>query len=71
MAAKDWKAVMESAHLIKGSALNLSAESFRLATQTLERVAKAGETVLISLWFEQVIYEYTRLENHLKGLVGA
>ena len=70
MEAKNWKAVMESAHLMKGSALNLSAESFRLATQTLERVADAGNTVLIPLWCGQVIYEYGRLENHLKGLVG-
>ena len=71
MEAKNWKTVMESAHLMKGSALNLSAESFRLATQTLERVADAGSTVLIPLWYEQVVYEYGRLENHLKGLVGS
>lgn len=70
MEAKDWKTVMESAHLMKGSALNLSAESFRLATQTLERVANSGDTTLIPLWFEQVVYEYGRLESHLKGLVG-
>ena len=70
MEAKNWKAVMESAHLMKGSALNLSADSFRLATQTLERVAKSEDTTLIPLWFEQVIYEYGRLESHLKGLVG-
>lgn len=67
---KNWKAVMESAHLMKGSALNLSAGSFRLATLNLEKVAEAGNTVLIPLWFEQVVYEYGRLEQHMKDLVG-
>jgi HPt (histidine-containing phosphotransfer) domain-containing protein len=70
MEAKDWKAVMESAHLMKGSALNLAAGSFRFANQNLERTADAGNASLIPLWFEQVVYEYRRLENHLKGVVG-
>jgi len=70
MEAKNWKAVMESAHLMKGSALNLSADSFRVATQTLEQVARAENTTLIPLWYDQVVYEYGRLESHLKGLVG-
>ena len=70
MEAKDWKAVMESAHLMKGSALNLAAGSFRFANQNLERTADAGNAPLIPLWFEQVVYEYGRLENHLKGLAG-
>lgn len=69
METKDWKAVMESAHLMKGSALNLAAGSFRVASQNLERVADAGNIPLILFWFDQVIYEYGRLENHLKGLV--
>ena len=70
MEAKDWKAVMESAHLMKGSALNLAAGSFRIANQNLERIAESGNASLIPLWIEQVVYEYGRLENHLKGLVG-
>jgi HPt (histidine-containing phosphotransfer) domain-containing protein len=70
MAEKDWTAVMEIAHLMKGSALNLVAESFRFVNHNLERAGKAGNTPLILFWFDQVIYEYGRLENHLKGLVG-
>ena len=65
---KNWKAVMEAAHLIKGSALNLAAGSLRTATQNLERAGAAGKTPLILFWFDQVVYEYVRLENHLKGL---
>ncbi len=67
---KDWKAVREAAHLIKGSALNLAAGSLRTATQNLEQAGAAGNTPLILFWFDQVVYEYGRLENHLKGLVG-
>jgi HPt (histidine-containing phosphotransfer) domain-containing protein len=65
---KDWKAVREAAHLMKGSALNLAAESFRLANQGLERAGKAGSTPLVLFWSDQVVYEYNRLRNHLKGL---
>ena len=68
--AKDWKAVMETAHLMKGSALNLAADSFRLANQNLERSADAKNIPLILFWYDQVVYEYKRLESHLKGLVG-
>lgn len=68
--AKDWKAVMETAHLMKGSALNLAADSFRLANQNLERNADTGNIPLIPFWFDQVVYEYGRLESHLKGVVG-
>ena len=61
---------METAHLMKGSALNLAADSFRVGTLNLERVADAGNAALIPLWFEQVIYEYGRLEAHMKDLIG-
>ncbi len=70
MEAKDWKAVMESGHLMKGSALNLSAESFRLATLNLEHAADAAKVPDVLFWYDQTLYEYQRLENHLKGLVG-
>lgn len=70
MAEKDWTAVMEIAHLMKGSALNLVAESFRFVNHHLERAGKAGNTPLILFWFDQLVYEYGRLENHLKGLAG-
>lgn len=66
---KNWKTVREIAHLMKGSALNMAAGPFRLATQNLEQAGADGNTVLIPFWFDQVIYEYRRLENHLKGLV--
>lgn len=67
---KDWKAVREAAHLMKGSALNLAAGSFRLANQSLERAGVAGNTPLILFWSAQVIYEYNRLRSHLKDLVN-
>jgi HPt (histidine-containing phosphotransfer) domain-containing protein len=67
---KDWKAVREAAHLMKGSALNLAAGSFRIVNQSLERAGIAENTPLILFWSDQVIYEYNRLRNHLKGLVG-
>ena len=54
MDSKDWKAVREVAHLMKGSALNLAADSFRLACQHLEQVAEAGNTSLITFWCGQV-----------------
>ncbi len=68
MEEKDWKAVMESAHLMKGSALNVAAGSFRFVSQNLEWTADAGNTPLILFWFDQLIYEYKRLENSLRGL---
>ena len=67
---KDWKAVREAAHLMKGSALNLAAGSFRIANQNLEQAGAAGNTPLILFWFDQVVYEYGRLENRLKDLIG-
>ena len=67
---KDWTAVREAAHLMKGSALNLAAGSFRLANQSLERAGVAGNTPLILFWSAQVNYEYNRLRSHLKGLVN-
>jgi len=70
MAEKDWTAVMDIAHLMKGSALNLVAEPFRYVNQNLERAGEAGNAPLILFWFEQVVYEYGRLENHLAGRVG-
>ena len=70
MEAKDWKAVMETAHLMKGSALNLAAGSSSLANKNLEWAADAGNTPLILFWFNQVVYEYRRLEIHLKSLAG-
>ena len=55
MEAKDWKAVMESAHLMKGSALNLAAGSFRVANQNLEQPRTPGTRLLFpsgsSKWF--------------------
>ncbi len=66
---KDWKAVREAAHLMKGSALNLAAGSFRLANQSLERAGVAESSPLMLFWSDQVVYEYSRLKNHLKGLV--
>jgi HPt (histidine-containing phosphotransfer) domain-containing protein len=62
---KDWKAVREISHLMKGSALNLAAESFHLANQSLERVGVAGNTSLILFWSDQVVYEYGRLKKRL------
>ena len=70
MEEKDWKAVMESAHLMKGSALNLAAGSFRFANQYLERAADDENLLLIPYWFDQVVYEYRRLETDLKGRIG-
>lgn len=70
MQEKNWETVMESAHLMKGSALNLAANSFRLVTHNLEKAADAGNTALIPLWFEQVVYEFGRLEDHMRGLIG-
>lgn len=70
MEAKDWKAVRETAHLMKGSALNLAAGSSSLANKNLEWAAKSENTPLILFWFDQVVYESGRLENHLKGLFG-
>jgi HPt (histidine-containing phosphotransfer) domain-containing protein len=70
MEEKNWKAVREAAHLMKGSALNLAAGSLRMATQNLERAGAAGNVPLILFWFDQVVYEYGRLGNHLKGLTG-
>jgi HPt (histidine-containing phosphotransfer) domain-containing protein len=67
---KDWKAVREAAHLMKGSALNLAAGSFRIANQNLERAGIDENMPMIFFWFDQVIYEYNRLRNNLKGLVG-
>ena len=70
MEEKDWKAVMESAHLMKGSALNLAAGSFRFANQYLERAADDENLLLIPYWYDQVVYEFGRLETDLKGRVG-
>lgn len=70
MEEKDWQTVMETAHLMKGSALNLSAGSFCFANQNLEQAGVAGDTPLILFWFNQVVYEYGRLESRLKDLVG-
>jgi HPt (histidine-containing phosphotransfer) domain-containing protein len=70
MEQKDWHTVGEVAHLMKGSALNLSAESFSFANQNLERAGIIGSTSLIPFWFDQVVYEYNRLISHLKELVG-
>ncbi len=67
---KDWKAVEEAAHLMKGSALNLAAGSLRTATQNLEQAGAAGNTPLILFWFDQVVYEHGRLENRLRDLIG-
>ena len=70
MEAKEWKVVMETAHLMKGSALNLAAGAFRLANQNLERTSDAENLSLIPYWFDQVVYEYGRLETELKGRLG-
>lgn len=70
MEEKDWKAVMESAHLMKGSALNLAAGSFRFANQYLERAADDENATMIPFWCDQVVYEFRRLEIDLKGRVG-
>jgi len=67
---KDWKAVREAAHLMKGSALNLAAESFRIANQNLERAGIDQNVAMVFFWSDQVVYEYNRLRNNLKGLVG-
>ena len=67
---KNWQAVREIAHLMKGSALNLAAESFRIANQNLERVGVAGNTPPILFWSDQVVYEYGRLKNRLNSLVN-
>jgi hypothetical protein len=68
MEEKDWKTVRETAHLMKGSALNMAAGPLRLSTLNLEQAGVASNTVLIPFWFDQVIYEYGRLESYLKGL---
>jgi HPt (histidine-containing phosphotransfer) domain-containing protein len=69
MEAKDWKTVMEVAHLMKGSALNLAAGSFRFVNQNLERAGNSVNMPGIFFWFDQVVYEHGRLESHLKGLI--
>ena len=71
--AKDeshWKEVQEAAHLMKGSALNLSAASLRIATGHLERAGEAGNRAHILFWYEQVVYEFQRLEGRLRGGLG-
>ena len=71
--AKDdsnWEDVQEAAHLIKGSALNLSAETLRIAAGNLERAGKAGNQAHILFWYEQVVYEFQRLESRLRGWLG-
>lgn len=68
MGKKYWPDVRESAHLMKGSALNLSAEPFRLVCLNLEHAAADKNSFLISLWYEQLMYEYNRLESYMKGL---
>lgn len=71
--AKDeshWKEVQEAAHLIKGSALNLSAEPLRIATGHLERAGEAGNRAPILFWYEQAVYEFQRLECRLRGWLG-
>ncbi len=71
--AKDeshWKEVQEAAHLIKGSALNLSAAPLRIATGHLERAGEAGNRAHILFWYEQVVYEHHRLEGRLRGWLG-
>ena len=70
MEEKDWKAISEAAHLMKGSALNLAAGPFRFVNQSLERAGVTGNAYLIYFWLDQVVYEYNRLRGHLKGLVG-
>lgn len=67
---KDCKAVREAAHLMKGSALNLAAGSFRVANQKLERAGIDENTPMIFFWSDQVVYEYNRLRNTLKNMVG-
>lgn len=68
MEDKNWKNVRETAHLMKGSALNMAAGPLRLSTLNLEQAGAAANTVLIPFWFDQVVYEYRRLENYLKNL---
>jgi hypothetical protein len=71
--AKDdshWEEVQEAAHLMKGSALNLSAEPLRIATGHLEHAGRAGNRAYILFWYEQVVYEFQRLEGRLRGWLG-
>ena len=70
MEEKNWKNVLEAAHLLKGSALNLAAEPLRIATKYLEQAGEAGDESPIFFWFAQTVYEYGRLEKHLRGLTG-
>ena len=70
MEEKNWKNVLEAAHLLKGSALNLAAEPLRAATKYLEQAGEAGNESPIFFWFAQTVYEYGRLEKHLRGLMG-
>lgn len=65
-----WTDVREAAHLMKGSALNLSAAPLRTATGYLERAGEAGNRAHILFWYEQVVYEFQRLEGRLRGWLG-
>ena len=70
MEEKNWKNVLEVAHLLKGSALNLAAEPLGIATKYLERAGEAGNESLVLFWCAQTVYEYRRLEKYLRGLAG-
>lgn len=69
LADRNWKAVAEAAHLMKGSSLNLAAEPLRRATRYLEKAGDAGEPALVRFWSGQTLYEYQRLDRYLRGLI--
>ena len=66
---QNWQMVIEAAHLMKGSALNLAADPLRQVTKFLERAAEAGHPAETVFWSDQSLYEYYRLENFLKGFI--
>jgi signal transduction histidine kinase/CheY-like chemotaxis protein/HPt (histidine-containing phosphotransfer) domain-containing protein len=66
----DAKAAAASAHKIKGSAANVSAEQVRVVAGELERLAKADALALASASLEQLDREMQRFKEYLATALG-
>ena len=60
--------VLDAAHLIKGSALNLAAHPLRVAVRQLENTLETEGWSSVPFWLEVVLYEYRRLAGFLESL---
>ncbi|NIQ02675.1 MAG: hypothetical protein GWM98_21900, partial [Nitrospinaceae bacterium] len=69
LAQKSYHNVQESAHLMKGSALNLVAAPLCEATRFLESSAGKSDLTGIEDGADYVIYEYERLKNRLTRMM--